>query len=203
MKTRSLLTAVGILLAVCAQAQKSQKGIIAEGGTTNDRASARVLYWNQQANAAAGQISINYGCPVWKKDYEDTAKFDAMTNGKIWRLGNNFWTTLVTDLPLTISGRHVPPGPYYLGLSRSADGSQWSLAFINPASARKAHLDAFDIRKAKIEFLAPMSTEKAGELAEKLTITLTHPKDDIKHVTLKIAWGNLALSAPIKVALTG
>ncbi|HEV2232443.1 MAG TPA: DUF2911 domain-containing protein [Terriglobia bacterium] len=202
MKMRSLLTAVGLLLAVCAQAQQPAKGIIAEGGTTNDRASARVLYWNQKTNAAAGQIAINYGCPIWKKDYEDKAKFDAMTDGKIWRLGNNFWTTLVTDLPLTISGKHVPPGPYYLGLSRSADGSQWSLAFINPAGARKAHLDAFDINKAKIEFLAPMSTEKAGEPAEKLTITLTHPKDDIKNITLKIAWGNLALSAPIKVTLT-
>ncbi len=201
MKTRSLLIAAGILLAVCAQAQQPGKGIIAEGGTTNDRASARVLYWNQRSNAAAGQIAVNYGRPVWKKDYEDTAKFDAMTNGKIWRLGNNFWTTLVTDLPLTISGKHVPAGPYYLGLSRSADGSQWSLAFINPAGARKAHLDAFDIRKAKVDFLAPMSTEKAGEPAEKLTITLTYPKDDIKNVTLKVAWGNLALSAPIKVAL--
>jgi len=201
MKTRSLLTAVGILLAVCAQAQTTAKGIIAEGGTTNDRASARVLYWNQKTNAAAGQIAINYGCPVWKKDYEDTAKFDAMTDGKTWRLGNNFWTTLLTDLPLSISGKHVSPGSYYLGLSRSADGSQWSLAFINPIGARKSHLDAFDIRKAKVEFLVPMSIEKAGELAEKLTITLTHPKDEIKNITLKIAWGNLALSAPVKVAL--
>ena len=201
MRTKSLLAAVGILVSLCAQAQQPKKGIVAEGGTTNDRASARVLYWNQKSNAAAGQIAINYGRPVWKKDYEDTAKFDGMTNGKIWRLGNNFWTTLVTDLPLTISGKHVPPGPYYLGLSRSPDGSQWSLAFINPAGARKAHLDAFDIRKAKVDFLAPMTTEKAGEQAETLTITLTYPKDEIRNVTLKIAWGNLALSAPIKIAL--
>jgi len=202
MKTRFLFAAAGILLAVCAQAQQSGKGIIAEGGTTNDRASARVLYWNLKAKAAAGQIAINYGCPVWKKDYENPAKFDEMTKGKVWRLGNNFWTTLVTDLPLAISGKPVAPGPYYLGLSRSTDGSQWSLAFIDPAGARQAHLDAFDIRKAKVDFLAPMTTEKAGELAEKLTITLTHPKDDIKNVTLKIVWGNLALSAPIKVELT-
>jgi len=202
MKTRFLLTAVGIVLAVCAQAQQPRKNIIAEGGTTNDRASARVLYWNLKAKAAAGQVAINYGCPVWKKDYEDPAKFDDMTKGKVWRLGNNFWTTLVTDLPLTISGKSVAPGPYYLGLSRSADGSQWGLAFIDPAGARESHLDAFDIRKAKVDFLVPMSTEKAGELAEKLTITLTHPKDDIKNFTLKIAWGNLALSAPVKVDLT-
>src|SRR5579864_8647484 len=201
MKIRILLTAAVIWLAVCGQAQQSGKGIVAEGGTTNDRASARVLYWNLKAKAAAGQIAINYGCPVWTKDYEDPAKFDEMTKGKVWRLGNNFWTSLVTDLPVTISGKSVAPGPYYLGLSRSADGSQWSLAFIDPAGARQAHLDAFDIRKAKVDFLVPMTTEKPGELAEKLTITLTHPKDDIKSVTLKIAWGNLALSAPVKVDL--
>ena len=201
MKTRFLLTAVGILLAVSAHAQQPRKNIVAEGGTTSDRASARVLYWNLKAKAAAGQVAINYGCPVWKKDYEDQAKFDDMTKGKVWRLGNNFWTTLVTDLPLTISGKPVAPGPYYLGLSRSTDGSQWSLAFIDPTGARQAHLDAFDIRKAKVDFLAPMTTEKAGELAEKLTITLTHPKEDIKNVTLKIAWGNLALSAPVKIDL--
>jgi len=34
---------------------------------------------------------------------------------------------------------------------------------------------------------------------EKLTITLSHPKDDIRSATLKVAWGTLALSAPIKV----
>ena len=52
---------------------------------------------------------------MWKKDYEDPAKFDAMTKGKVWRMGSNHWTALDTSLPLKISGRSVPAGSYFLG----------------------------------------------------------------------------------------
>jgi hypothetical protein len=201
MRIKSLFAVFGILLAAAVQAQQPKKGIVAEGGTPDDRASARVLYWDEAADGAAGQLAINYGRPVWKKDYEDAAKFDGMTKGKVWRMGSNFWTNLVTDLPLTIAGKDVPPGVYYLGLHRSADGSKWSLAFIDSAGARKEHLDAFDIRKAKVEFMAPMSVEKAESTADKLTVTQSYPKEDFKNVTLKVAWGNLALSAPIKVSV--
>lgn len=201
MKTGLSLVAVGILSTASALGQQAEKRIVAEGGGTDDRASARVLYWNEKTDAAAGQLAIDYGRPVWKNAYEDPTKFDSMTKGKIWRLGSNFWTTLDTDLPLDISGKRVRPGHYYLGLERSADGAQWSLSFINPATAASEHLDAFDIRKANVEFVAPMSVDKPEANPEKLTITLTYPKDDFTNVKLKIAWGNLALSAPVKVAL--
>src|SRR5579863_4905351 len=148
MRIRALLLAGVILLALSAPAQQTKKGISAEGGDPDDRGSARVLYWDDAANTAAGQFAFDYGRPVWKPVYEDQAKFDAMTKGKVWRLGSNFWTTLDTDLPIEIAGRRVLPGSYYLGLKRSADGSQWSLAFINIGPARHVHLDAFDIRKA-------------------------------------------------------
>jgi hypothetical protein len=201
MKFNSLLATAAMMLAVSLQAQQPKKTIIAEGGTPDDRASARVLYWNEKINGAAGQFAIDYGRPVWKKEYEDQAKFDAMTKGKVWRMGSNFWTTLVSDVPLNISGKNVPAGSYYLGLHRSTDGSKWSLAFIDPAGVRKAHIDAFDIRKAKVDFLVPVQTDQAGTTAEKLTITLNYPETDIKNVTMKIAWGNLGLSAPIKATV--
>ena len=127
MKTYSLLTGLVVSLALTATAQE-KKGIIAEGGSPDDRASARVLYWDQKADASAGWFSIDYGRPVWKKDYEDPAKFDGMTKGKVWRMGSNHWTTLDTSLPLKISGKSVAAGSYYLGLKRSADGGRWSLA---------------------------------------------------------------------------
>ncbi len=202
MKSRLLLGAWALFFAVAAQAQQTKKPITAEGGGVDDRGSTRVLYWNSNINGAAGQFAINYGRPVWRKTYEDKAKFDAMTKGKVWRFGSNFWTSLVTDLPLNIGGKDVAPGAYYLGLDRSADGSQWSLAFIDPAGVRAAHIDAFDIQKAKVAFLAPVAQGKPGALASKLTVTLSHPKDDIRNVTLKIAWGTLVLTAPIKVTVS-
>ena len=201
MKIHPLLAGMILLFAMNGAGQQPKPKIVAEGGGPDDRASARVLYWNAQANAPAGQFAIDYGRPVWKKDYEDPAKFDAMTRGKIWRMGSNFWSVLDTQLPLSIGGKKVPVGSYYLGLHRSEEGSEWSLVFIDPSRVRRGRMDAFLIEKAPVEFEASMSIAKLEAPADKLTITLSYPKADIKHVTLRVAWGNLALSAPIEVAL--
>ncbi len=201
MKKAMSLLAGFLFVAVAGVTQQAKPTIVAEGGAPDERASARVLYWNTKADAAAGQFAINYGRPVWKKDYEDPAKFDAITKGKTWRMGSNFWTALVTDLPLKIGGQSVRPGTYFLGLHCSAEGSSWSLAFIDPVAVRRAHLDAFDIRKASTMFEAPMSVAKAEGKVDKLTITLSYSKENIRNVTMKVAWGNLALTAPIEVSV--
>lgn len=199
MNIRIALGALLLISFVSALAQQSKPAIVAEGGQPDERASARVLYWNEVKHGAAGQLAINYGRPVWKKDYEDAKKFDGMTKGKTWRMGSNFWTDLDTSLPLKISGRNVPVGQYYLGLHRSQDGSKWSLAFIDPAKVRAAHLDAFDIQKAPVAFEAAMSTTQATAKTDKLTIEMSYPQNNIRKVTLKVAWGSLALTAPIDV----
>ncbi|HXJ95208.1 MAG TPA: DUF2911 domain-containing protein [Terriglobia bacterium] len=201
MKTRILAGAMVLLAVTSLHARQNQK-IGVEGGDVDDRGSARLLYWNGQTNAAAGQFAINYGRPVWHKEYDDPAKFDSITKGKVWRMGSNYWSNLYTDVPLTIAGTAVAPGLYFMGLQRSADGSSWNLAFIDPLKVRKERIDAFDIRKAKVEFTTPMSIEPASsEAVEKLTITLTHPENDIHNATLKVAWGHLALTAPVKVTV--
>ncbi len=199
MKIRTALGICVLLSVIPALAQQSKPNISAEGGEPDDRASARILYWNSAQHGGAGEFAIDYGRPVWKSVYEDPAKFDAMTKGKVWRLGSNFWTTLDTFLPLKISGKAVPPGYYYLGLRRSDDGATWYLAFIDPAKVRAAHIDAFNIDKAPISFQAPLSEAKAASKTEKLTIDLTYPKDNIHKAMLNIAWGTLALTAPIEI----
>lgn len=196
-----LSIAVLVLLTVSSLRAQNPK-ISVEGGSPDDRASARLLYWNNPANAAAGQLAINYGRPVWKKDYEDAAKFDKMTDGRVWRMGSNFWSNLYTDVPVTIGGRSISPGLYFLGLQRSKDGASWSLAFINPSKVRSDRIDAFDIRKATVEFTAPMTTDAAGgDTVEKLTITLAASESDIRTAKLKVTWGHLALSAPVHVTV--
>ena len=201
MRTRFLLLALPSLLALAAFAQQPQPEIVAEGGAPDDRASARVLYWNTKLDGSAGQFAIDYGRPIWKKDYEDPAKFDGMTKGKVWRMGSNFWTALDTSLPLKIAGKNVRPGYYFLGLGRSADGAQWSLAFIDPAKVRAARMDGFEVQKARVEFEAPMTLDKATSKADKLTIALSYAKEAPTKVTMRVAWGNLALTAPIEVSL--
>jgi len=201
MVKRAALVASVVLITLSAWAQQSKPVIVAEGGQPDDRASARVLYWNTKVNAAAGQFAINYGRPVWKSVYEDPTKFDAMTKGKVWRMGSNFWTDLETTMLLKVAGRAVPAGHYYLGLRRSTDGASWSLAFIDPAKVRAAHLDAFEIQKAAVEFEAPMTAAQNQAKAEKLTVTLSYPETKIRNVTLLLTWGNLALTAPIEAVV--
>jgi hypothetical protein len=77
----------------------------------------------------------------------------------------------------------------------------WTLAFIDPAEVRAAHLDAFQIEKAPVAFEVPMFITKAVTKPEKLTIVLLYSKDNIHKVTLTVAWGTLALHTPIEVTV--
>ena len=193
-----------LLLLITAPARSQQQGrreISGYGGGVDERAAARVLYWNMKEDIPAGQFVFDYGRPVWNQKYEDPAKFDAMTKGKVWRMGNNFWTLLDTSLPLKISGKNVSVGYYYLGLRRSQDGAEWSLAFIDPAKVRLARLDGFVIDEATVEFEAPVSVEKNAAITEKLTITLTYTEDAPTKVIMRLAWGNLLVTAPIEASL--
>ncbi len=201
MKAKWMLP-LGVLVMATAVAAQQKKGVVVEGGDPDERASARLLYWNQQADASAGQVVIDYGRPEWKKQYEDPATFDKLTRGQVWRMGNNYWTTLDTELVVTIGGRRVTPGLYYLGLYRSTDGATWALAFINPTVIRTRHMDAFEIAKAPILFKTEMTAEKASATTRKLTFTFSHPPNDIRNTTLKLAWGNMVLTTPVKVLLT-
>jgi hypothetical protein len=123
-----------------------------------------------------------------------------MTKGKIWRLGDNFWTTLDTDLSLTIAGKNIPAGLWYLGAERSTDGAQWNLVFIDPAKARAAHIDASEIGRAPIHIRAPLTIGQASDVKNRLTVALTYKEPNIRDVTLTISWGNLQLTAPISVS---
>lgn len=208
MKTNFANLALGLVIVLCmssalwAQENKPQKprpNIGAFGSDSPERGTTRVGYWNNEKKKGAGQFAIDYGRPIWRPEYEDTAKFDKMTKGKVYRLGSNFWTTLDTDMPLTIAGKTIPAGLWYLGLHRSEDGAQWSLVFIDPAKARALHVDASEIERAPIAYKAPMTADKPSEAKDKLTIDLTFQKPNLKDVTLKIAWGKIQLSAPIQV----
>lgn len=205
MKVRYLLPLVLAALVASSPAQQKPKPAplcpVAEGGEPDDRASARVLYWDEKLNHSAGQLAIDYGRPAWQKKYEDSATFDGMTTGKIWRMGSNFWTLLDTSLPLKISGKAISPGYYFLGLARSADGSQWSLAFIDPVKVRAVRGDAFEIQRAKVEFEVPVTMEEATSIVDKLTITFSYKQETSTKVTLRIAWGNFLVSAPVEVTL--
>jgi hypothetical protein len=202
MKLRHLSLGLILCFVSVLQAQEKKPPIVAYNEPTlGERGVTRILYWDQEKNVALGELTITFGRPIWKKEYENSPLFDLSTKGKVWRLGNDYWTILDTNIPLKISGRDIPVGLWYLGLHRSSDGGSWSLSFIDPVKARSIRLDPFAINKAPIEFRIPMALESPEETKEKLTISLSNQKENIRNVTLKIAWGKLQLSAPVQVSL--
>jgi len=121
-------------------------------------------------------------------------------------MGNNYWTLLDTNLPVTIGGVSVAEGLYYLAVKRSADGRQWELVFIDHDKSRDRQLDAFDVgtRPAEIPvlFSAPLSFEMTeGEPVDPLTILLKLDGGSNTRGSMRLTWGNLSLTAPVEVTL--
>ena len=164
-----------------------------------DRGLTRMLYWNEIKDSPIAGVSIDFGRPAWNRQLDDPLRFDALTKGRVWRLGNDYWTTLDSNAPLKIGGRDIPIGLWYLGLQRSADGSAWNLVFIDPVKARAGRLDPHDMSAAPIEFRAPLTVEPPAGFAEKLTIVLAGEKANIRNGTLRISWGKVQLVAPIQI----
>ena len=219
MKRISLILTFILLSGIPLSAQQNpeQKGglIAVARGRVDERGSARFLYRTTEdedvrLNGFLGELAINYGRPVWKAEYADPATFDQMTQGQVWRMGDNFWTVLDTNRPVKISGKEIAVGAYYLGIHRSEDGSTWSLAFIDPVKARRDQIDPLVIRKAPIDFMVPMTFSRVEEPAEKLTITLEHEgggPPTLEHerggppldVTFRLVWGIFQLTAPVQM----
>ncbi len=196
----AILILIGFLTSL-GSAQDSKPRYSVFGGKPDERACVRIEYFDN-VKKIIQQAAIDYGTPVWKKEYEDAKVFDTFTKGKIWRMGSNFWSRLETYVPLKVAGKRVGAGTWYLGLQRSADGNQWSMVFIDPIKARAAGIyDAFRINEAPVDIAAPMTIEKAVEIKEKLTVTITPQKDAANNATVRVAWGQLQLSAQVEVEL--
>lgn len=196
---KGILAVCTLLIATAAGYAQQASSLQSFGGTVDERGSTRIALYDQARQAVVGEYAINYGRPVWKAEYAQ--QIDQMTEGKTWRLGNNFWTTLDTNLPLELAGVKVPVGSYYLAVRRSADGSNWKLAFLNPEAVRQHRIDAFDVSKAPVAFTAPLKFSKTEKNAQKLTIVLDRDKAHPGQGQLLIEWGNLQLSAPVKAQL--
>ena len=190
-----------LILAPALVAQSNDKGIKVFGGQSSERGETRVLFWDAGENAPVGEFVIAYGLPKWKAEYTATGAFDKMTQGQVWRLGKNFWTVLDTNLPLRVGGVEVEPGSYYLGVTRSNDGNDWHLCFIDPASAREKRLDASQIGMAEIAFKAPLRFSENKTTQETLDLTLEKSESKINRATLTIAWGTYLLQTPIVARL--
>jgi hypothetical protein len=181
---------------VTGQEEQEERQMEAYGGESQ-RVSTRILYFSEtDPPSSPGAIAINYGQPQWKSEYEE--KFDELTKGKRWRFGNNFWTSLDTNVAMTMAGTEIGPGQYYLALERSPE-DQWYLLLFDPVPIRAKKLDAFFIDEAPGGMEVPLEWKRKEESADRLMVKLIPDEGDLKKASLEIQWGKHMLMAPIEV----
>lgn len=106
----------------------------------------------------------------------------------VWRTGANAATSLTTDVDLTIGGTRVPKGSYTLFTHQSASG--WQLIVSKKTGQWGTQYDAKE-DLARI----PLKASAAAAPLEAFTIWLVPSGDGSPRGELRMAWGDVVLSA--------
>jgi hypothetical protein len=133
-----------------------------------------------EATIKGKKISVEYGSPSLKgRDV-----FSLAPVGTVWRLGMNQPTTLETAGALNVAGKTLNAGKYSLWAKKTGDNS-WVLAF-HPT------VPGWGSPELKEGYVAelPLKTEKTGEAAEQLNISVV---DMNGKAGIKIHWGTAVL----------
>ncbi len=157
----------------------------------SQRGNARIFYWGQ--TGSVGQLTIDYGQPAWNQQFDAQWK---QLQGKRWRLGQNHWTNLDTNIDLTIAGKRIRAGHYYMTLEQGGDG-RFLLAFLDPVRVHKRKLDAFHSWKTSGGIQVLLDHEEVTNLASTLRIALAVSGKNDDEAALVIRFGPHELSAPI------
>jgi hypothetical protein len=140
------------------------------------------------------RVVLVYGRPTAKnpKNGEDRKVWGTLVPfGKIWRLGSDEATLLISEKDLDIGGTVVPAGAHTLFLLPAEDGSaklivnnhvgQWGIDPYDKAS------EFAQIALTKTELTTPV---------DKFTMAI---KKDASGATLRLSWENLEYSVPVAV----
>jgi hypothetical protein len=159
-----------------------------------DRGYSSISYWTNREDGVeigGGRISVEHGKPSWPAALDEKRSFDSASLGKLWRLGNNKWTTFDTNLALRFGDRRIEPGIYYLVLERPAAES-WRLAFVSPEAVRPDLGDAWDTQarpgEVPLLFSVPLRYAKGAPKPE-LDVTLGLSDSDMSAAWMRIEWG--------------
>ncbi|MBK8098734.1 MAG: DUF2911 domain-containing protein [Planctomycetes bacterium] len=106
-----------------------------------------------------GTATLDHGRPQWNDKLAQAMA--GMKAGTHWRFGNDWWTTLQTDLPLTIGGKKLAPGHWHLVVERTKNG--WNLACCAADEQFRNCLDAFAADRVTPALSVPFAIGKAKE----------------------------------------
>ena len=131
-------------------------------------------------------LSINYGSP----NLNGRDVFSLAPVGTVWRLGKNQATEITTTGDLTVAGKTLKAGKYSLWAKKTGANS-WVLAF-HPKTGVWGQPELKEGYVAEL----PLKTEKVGDSAEQLNISLMDMKGK---AGIKIHWGTAVLSGAFDV----
>ena len=197
-RTASLSLLVAALAAVPALAQKSLQGFSAAGERT-DSNHLVIAMDNGKFAGIAGAAFLSYVPAKWSAAMNDEAKIDQLTKGHLFRLGQNNWATLDNYGPISFGNVTIPAGIWYLGIARDAEGSKWTLVFVDPAKAKAAGASPPMADAAPRTHEVPITIEKVKEIKEKMAVTLTKDEKSPVKGTLSIEFGNLKTSVAYEI----
>lgn len=155
-----------------------------------ERQACRIVYWAGQAGPK-GEFTVAYSAPAWTEKL--AAQVDAVTTGQRARLGKDQWTSLDTNIELTIGGVGLPAGYYYLAMEKTDDG--WNLVAMEAARIMKMCTDPFLTSKTSGGTLIPMTYSLEQDEEEELSIKFI--SQDRKSVELEILFGPHKLTADV------
>jgi hypothetical protein len=188
---RSFASSLALLLLVATPAF----AVLRDGSRVfpEERACIRVVLFSN--TGAAGSYAIDCGRPEWKGEYEQ--QFDELTIGKRFRFGKDHWSRLDTNCGLSIGGKEVKAGDYYLALERNKKG-EYFLVLLAQDDVRKSRLDPFQSAQVKGGQLIPLDHASAETPAPRLDVQLEQEgKNDRVH-RLTITFGPHRLTATIQ-----
>ncbi len=160
---------------------------------TSRRGNTRIFYWF--GPDSAGQVAIDFGRPRWQPAF---AKWLDRPDGRRWRFGENFWTTLDTNIPLSIGGIEVAVGQYYCAM-RNDEKAGLQLLLIDPAEVRAHRLDAYEANKTTGGLVIPLRRGKSDEPAGELDVELTVDPAAKDSGALTIRFGPHVLTADVRL----
>jgi hypothetical protein len=205
-KRTAFLAAILVTLAVSSGLGQVREGAWTPATENLDRGYSSISYWTYRDDGVeigGGRISVEHGKPSWPAELETQESFDGATVGKLWRLGNNKWTTLDTNLPLRFGERRIEPGIYYLVIRRPS-AAEWRLSFVSPAAVMPELIDAWASqarpREVPILFDVPLRYSASGPKPE-LDITLGLDEGNMDRGALRIEWGPHRLETELSIEM--
>ncbi|MEO6593748.1 MAG: hypothetical protein ABIP94_03235 [Planctomycetota bacterium] len=158
---------------------------------TSQRGNTRIFYWF--GPDSAGQVAVDFGRQRWQPAH---AKFLRPPGGPRWRFGENFWTSLDTNMQLELGGVLVEPGQYYLVLE-NVDEKGPQLVLLDPQEVRRRRLDAFEASKTTGGQRVPLAASASEQSASGLDIELVVDGKQGDRGELRIRFGPHLMTAPL------